>query len=109
MHLRDSCNASNHDLNYLPQVITFQHRILRFDVRDLNLQALAQCWENRAATSNGFPPGGDLAAPLNSQSYAKHEFLGPQNRRDGTHPDAMIKDISALLDNTEDAAHRKAI
>jgi hypothetical protein len=106
---KDGWNASNHNLNYLPQVITFQRCILCFEIRKLNLQALAQCWENSAATSNGFPSGGDLAAPLSSQSYAKPKFLGPHNRRDGKHPDAMIKDISAVLDNTEDAAHREAI
>jgi len=35
--------------------------------------------------------------------------MGPQNRRDGQHPDAMIKDLRALLDNTQDATHRVAI
>jgi len=35
--------------------------------------------------------------------------MGPQNRRDGKHPDAMIKDFRALLDNTQDATHRLAI
>ena len=35
--------------------------------------------------------------------------MGPQNRRDGKHPDAMIKDFRALLDNTQDATHRVAI
>jgi hypothetical protein len=35
--------------------------------------------------------------------------MGPQNRRDGTHPDAMIKDFRALVNNTEDAMHRAAI
>jgi hypothetical protein len=35
--------------------------------------------------------------------------MGPQNRRDGKHPDAMIKVFRALLDNTEDTTHRVAI
>jgi len=35
--------------------------------------------------------------------------MGPQNRRDGKHPDAMIKDFRALLDNTQDAMHRVTI
>jgi hypothetical protein len=35
--------------------------------------------------------------------------MGPQNRRDGKHPDAMIEDIRALLDNTKEATHRVAI
>jgi len=39
----------------------------------------------------------------------KPEFLGPQNRRDGKHPDAMIKDFRALLDNTLDATHLTTI
>jgi hypothetical protein len=29
--------------------------------------------------------------------------MRPQNRRDGKHPNAMIKDIRALLDNMQDA------
>jgi len=35
--------------------------------------------------------------------------MGPQNRRDGKHPDAMFKEFRALLDNTQDATHRAAI
>jgi len=35
--------------------------------------------------------------------------MGPQNRRDGKHPDAMIKGFRALLNNTHDAMHRVAI
>jgi len=31
--------------------------------------------------------------------------MGPQYRRDGKHPDAMIKDFRALLDNMQDATH----
>jgi len=35
--------------------------------------------------------------------------MGPQNRRDGKHPDPMIKDFRAILDNTQDATHCMAI
>jgi hypothetical protein len=35
--------------------------------------------------------------------------MGPQNRRDGKQPEAIIKDFGALLDNTQDAMHRTAI
>jgi hypothetical protein len=35
--------------------------------------------------------------------------MGPQNRRDGKHPDGMIKDFRVFLDNTQDATHRPAI
>jgi len=83
MNLKDGWNASNHNLNYLPQVITFQRRILCFEIRELNLQALAQRRENSAATCQVLSSGADLAAPLSSQSYAKPEFTGPQNRHDG--------------------------
>jgi len=109
INLKDGWNASNHNLNYLPQVITFQHRILCFEIRELNLQALAQCWEISAAACKVFPSSAVLAAPLSSQSYAKPEFMRPQNRHDGKHPDAMIKDFRELLDNTQDATHRAAI
>jgi len=35
--------------------------------------------------------------------------MGPQNRRDGKHPDAMITDFRVLLNNTHNATHRAAI
>jgi hypothetical protein len=65
-NLKDSCNASNHNLNYPPQVITLHRRILCFEMRELNLQALAEHWENSAAACKVFPSGADLAAPLSS-------------------------------------------
>jgi len=108
-NLKDGWNTSNQNLNSLPQVIIFQHRVLCIEIRELNPQALAQRWENSAATCKVLPSGADLAAPLGSQSYAKPEFMGPQNRRDGKHPDAMIKDFRALLENTQDAIHCVAI
>jgi len=104
-NLKDGLNASNHDLNFLPQVITFQRRILCFEIRELNLQALAQHRENSAATCKVLPSGADLAAPLSSQSYAKPELMGPQNRRDGKHPEATMKDFGALLDNRQNTTH----
>jgi len=107
--LKDGWNPSNHNLNYLPQVITFQCRILCFEMRQLNLQALTQRWENSAAACEVFPSGGNLAAALSPQSYANPEFMGPHNRRHGQHPDAMIKDFRALLANTQDAMHHAAI
>jgi len=108
-NLKDGWNASNHNLNYLPQVITIQRRILCFGIRELILQALAQRREDSAAAWKVLPSGADLAAPLGSQLYGKPEFMGPQNRRNGKHPDGMIKDFRALLDNTQDAMHPLAI
>jgi hypothetical protein len=108
-NLKDGWNASNHNLHYVPQVITFQRRILCFEIRELNLQALAQRRENSAATCKVLPSGAELAAPQGPQSYAKPEFMGPQNRPDGKHPATMIKDFRALLDNMEDAMHCAAI
>jgi hypothetical protein len=77
-NLKDGWNASNHNLNYLPPVITFQRRILYFEVRELNLQALAQRRENSAAACKVLPSGADLAAPLSPQLYAKPEFKDPK-------------------------------
>jgi hypothetical protein len=108
-NLKNCWNVFNHNLNYLPQVITFQRRILCFAIRDLNLQALPQRWENSAAAYKVIPSSADLATPLSSQSYAKPEFMGLQNRRDGKHHDALIKNFRALLDNTQDATHFVAI
>jgi hypothetical protein len=42
MNLMDSWNASNHNLNYPQQVITFPRHIRGFEIRELNLEALAQ-------------------------------------------------------------------
>jgi hypothetical protein len=108
-NLKDGWNASNHHLNYLPQVFTVQRRILCFEIRELNLQALAQRRENSAATCKVLHSGADLAAHLSSESYAKPKFMGPQTRRDRKHPDAIIKDFGALLDTTQDAMHRVTI
>jgi hypothetical protein len=105
-NLKDGWNVSNYNLNYQPQVITVQRCILCFDIRELNLEALAQLWEISAAACKVFPSSADLAAPLSPQLYAKPEFMGAQNHGDGTHPDAMIKDFRAFLDNTQDATHR---
>ena len=104
--LKDGSNASDHNINSLPQVLTFQRGILCFDIWELNLQALAQRWENSTATCKVLSTGADLAAPLSSQSYAEPEFMGPQNCHDGKHPDATIRDFRALLDNKQDATHR---
>jgi len=100
MNLKDGWNASNQNLNYLRQVITFQHRILRFWIRELNVQALAQRQENCAAACKVLPSAADLAAPLSSPLYVKPEFMEPQNHHDRKHADAIIKDFGALLDNT---------
>jgi hypothetical protein len=35
--------------------------------------------------------------------------MGPHNRCDGNHPDAVIKDLRVLLDNTQDATHHVLI
>jgi hypothetical protein len=108
-NLKDGWNSSNPNLNYMPQVITFGRRILSVEMRELNLQALAQHQDNSPATCTVLPSSADLAAPLSSPSYGKPEFNGPQNCRDGKHPDAMIKYFKALLDNTQDATHRMTI
>jgi len=62
-NLKDGWNDSNHNLNYLPQVITFPHRILCFEIRELNLQALTQRQENSTAACKVVPAGASLAAP----------------------------------------------
>jgi len=96
-NLKDSWNTSNHNHNNLPHVISGQRDILCFEIREPNPQALTQCWENRAATCKALPSGADQAAPLSPQSYAKSEFMAVQNRLDGKHPDAMIKDFRTLI------------
>jgi len=66
-NLKDGWNASNHNLNYLPQVSTFQRCILCFEIGQLNLQALTQHRDNSAATCKVLSSGADLAAPLSPQ------------------------------------------
>jgi len=62
-NLKDSWNATNHNLNYLPQVITIRRCILCFEVRELNQQALANPRENSAAAWQVRSSGSDVAAP----------------------------------------------
>jgi hypothetical protein len=109
MNIKDSWNVSNHNLHYLPPVITSQRPILCFGLREHNVQALVQCWENSAAACKVLPSGADPATPLISQSYVKPEFMGPQNHQNGKNPDAMIKDFRRLLDKTYDTMHLVAI
>ena len=108
-NLKDGWNACNNNLYHLPQVITFQRHILCSEVRVLNLPAFAQRRENSAAACKVLPSITEMAAPLIHQSYAKPEFVAPQNRRVGIHSDAMINDFRALIDNTQDATHHVAI
>jgi hypothetical protein len=66
MNLKHSWNSFNHNLNYLPQVVTFQRRLICFEIRGLNLHGLAQHRENSAAACKVVPSSADLAAPLGS-------------------------------------------
>jgi hypothetical protein len=50
-----------------------------------------------------------MVTPLSPQSYGKPKLMGPQNRHNGEHPDTMIKDFIALLNNTQDIMHYMAI
>jgi len=65
-NLKDSSNASNHNLNYLPHDMTFQRHILCIQIGELNLQSLTQRRENSAAACRVLPSGADQAAPLSS-------------------------------------------
>ena len=55
-----------------------------------------------------FRSGADLAASLISQSYAKLKFMGPPNSHDVNHPDALIKDFRAVLQDMQDSMHHVA-
>jgi hypothetical protein len=79
------------------------------ETKQLNLYTFAQHRENSSAACKVLPSGADLAAPLGSQSSVKPEIMVPQSRRDGKHPDAIIKVFKALLDNTQDSSKRMAI
>jgi hypothetical protein len=105
----DGSTSSNHTFYYLPQVITFQRRILCCGVRELILQALAPRGENSTAACKVLPSGADLAGLLSPQSYGKPEFIGLKNRRYGKHPDAIINHYRELLDSTQDATQWVAI
>jgi hypothetical protein len=75
MNVKDSWNDSDHNISYLPQVLTFQHHILCFQITELNVQSRIQCWGNSAGASNFLGSGADVAAPMCSQSNAKPKFL----------------------------------
>jgi hypothetical protein len=102
MNLNDGWNTSNYNLNYLPEEITIHRCILCCEIRELKLQALTQRRENSTDTCQVLASS---AARLSQPSYAKPIFRGPQSRHDGKHPDAMMKDFRALLDNGQDTTH----
>jgi len=83
MNHKNGWDASNHDLNYLAQLLMFQHRILCVGSRELNPKTLAQCWENSAAPCKVLPSSAGLATQQSSQSYAEPKFMGPLNRGHG--------------------------
>jgi len=105
MNPKDGGNTSKHNLNNLSQEIFLQHRILRFEIGELNLPSLIQHLELSTASGENLPPDADLAAPLSSQLWAKPEFMVPETYNDGKHPDAMNKDITVVLDNRQDTSH----
>jgi hypothetical protein len=108
-NLKESWNASDRNLNYLWQAITFHCHILCFKIRERNLQALTQHRGNSVATCKVLPFGAALAASLGSLPHVKPKFMGPKNRCDGKHSATMIKDFRALLDNMQDTTHHMAI
>jgi hypothetical protein len=109
MNIKDGWNTPTNNLNNLPKVIRSQLSFLCLDIREINLQTLTECWENSAHACIVLRSGANLAAPLGSQSYAWPQFMGPNNRRDGNHPDAMIKESRALLDHSHNTTHRLAV
>ena len=108
-NLNDGWNASNHNLNYLLQVITFQ--LASSASKSESSISKPSLSIGRTALPHALSsiPVLIWLPPLSPQSYAKPEFMRTQNCHDGKHPDAMIKDFRALLDNTQDATHRVAI
>jgi hypothetical protein len=65
-NLNDYWHAPHQIYDYFLQVITFQHRILYIEIRELNLQSLAQHWENSTGGWQLHAAGPDLAAPPES-------------------------------------------
>jgi len=92
-NFKDAFNTSNHNLNYLPQVITVQRHIHCIKVREQNLQVLTQGRENSIAACKVLTSSANLDAALSPQSYAQPVIMRPQNCHDGNHPGAMINDF----------------
>jgi len=58
-NLKDGWNTFNHNLNYLPQLISFQRCIRCFKIRELKLKAITQLRENSDTACNVLPSGAD--------------------------------------------------
>jgi hypothetical protein len=65
-HREDGWNSSNHNHNYLPQAVAFQHCIQCFEIDELNLHALAHSQESSAAGCKVLPSSAYLARTLRS-------------------------------------------
>jgi hypothetical protein len=94
INLKDGWNSPNHNVNYLPQILSFHRHILCFEIRELNTQALNQDCPKIERPSSKDP---------------KLQFIGPQNQYSRNHPDALIKDFRTLLHLTKDLKQREAI
>ena len=86
-------------------MISIQHCIFCFEIREPTAQALTPRRENCPTCCNVLRFGAGLAARLLFQSCGKPEFIRPQNCSDRQYPDTMIKDVRRLLDNTQEAMH----
>lgn len=109
MNLKDGLDTSNRNTHRLPQRISFQHDIHCSGFKVHNVQVLSEHRENSTATCEVLFSVADQAALLRSASYAKPEFMGPQNCHEGNHHDAAIKDFRALINNGQDMTHHVAI
>ena len=78
MNLTDGGNASNHNLNYLQHVITFQRRIHFIEISKVNLETLAHRWVIIAVTCKVFLSGADLAVPSAPSDMCSPNSWDPQ-------------------------------
>lgn len=88
--------------------MTYQSRILCFEITQLNHPALPLHQGPSAVPCEVLPSGAGVAALPGCESYTRAEFMGIQNCRNGKHLDAKINNFRVLLSTTQDTTHRIA-
>ena len=100
-NLKDGWNASNKNLDYLPQIFAYQRRVLCFEMRGLNRQAVQGSDDHHLAGKTA-----TIAGPSTASPFTQPMLISPQN--DNKTPDGQLKHFGALVDSI-DVVQRSAL
>ena len=136
-NMKDGWNASNHNLDYLPQIFAFHRRVLCFEIRSLNLRSVERLRKDSDSDNNPWQIETTIPDPSSARqnphsaeglrtdsgnhrantatitgpSSASPLFTQPMlisPQNDSKTPDGQMKHFGALVDST-DVVQRSAL